>query len=167
MIDTERLRLEPLSRAHLEPWTRFMLDGDARAGLHTPDPAESADAAAAGLDRFVEVAEMYAIVDRETGEVAGFSGFVPRELEWGEELELGWMLLPAARGRGYATEAARTLLATRPSQRIISLIREDNLASQAVATRIGAARERVFEYWGYQTGVWVSHGGAGERSIQR
>jgi RimJ/RimL family protein N-acetyltransferase len=155
MIDTERLRLEPLSRAHLEPWTRFMLDGDARAGLHTPDPAESADAAAAGLDRFVDVAEMYAIVDKEAGAVAGFSGFVPRALEWGEELELGWMLMPAHRGRGYATEAARALHAGK-NQRIISLIRSDNEASQSVARRIGARRERVFEYWGYETGVWVS-----------
>ena len=47
MIETARLRLEPLSRIHLEPWLRFMMDGDARAGLHTPDPAESEEQAAA------------------------------------------------------------------------------------------------------------------------
>jgi [ribosomal protein S5]-alanine N-acetyltransferase len=109
MLDTARLMLEPLSRAHLEPWLRFMMDGDARAGLHTPDPAESEAQAAAGLDRFAEVATMYALVVRETREVAGFVGFVPRTMEWGDELELGWMLLPAHRGRGYATEAAAAL----------------------------------------------------------
>jgi RimJ/RimL family protein N-acetyltransferase len=163
-IETERLRLEPLSRAHLEPWTRFMLDGDARAGLHTPDPAESADAAAAGLDRFVDVGEMYVLLVKETGAVAGFSGFVPRQLEWGDEVELGWMLMLDQRGRGYATEAAQTLRATREG-RIISLIREDNPASQAVATRVGAQRERVFEYWGYETGVWVSQNDGDRRSI--
>jgi RimJ/RimL family protein N-acetyltransferase len=163
MIETERLMLEPLSRDHLEPWTRFMLDGDARAGLHTPDPSASAEEAAAGLDRFAEVAQMYALRVRESGEVAGFVGFVPRALEWGDEVELGWMLLPAHRGHGYATEAA---LALRPLQgeRVISLIREDNPASQAVARRLGAERERVFEYWGYETGVWVSQRDAGERS---
>ncbi|HZS24165.1 MAG TPA: GNAT family N-acetyltransferase [Gaiellaceae bacterium] len=155
MIETPRLRLEPLSRAHLEPWTRFMLDGDARAGLHTPDPAESAEQAAAGLDRFVEVGEMVALVVRETGEVAGFAGFVPRTLEWGDEVELGWMLLPAYRGRGYATEAA-SALRSRAGQRVISLIRTDNPASEAVARRLGAERERVIEYRGYATGVWVS-----------
>jgi RimJ/RimL family protein N-acetyltransferase len=166
MIETDRLRLEPLSREHLEPWTRFMLDGAARAGLHTPDPAESPEQAAAGLDRFVEVAEMYALVVRETGEVAGFSGFVPRRLEWGDEVELGWMLLPDARGHGYASEAARALRGSREG-RVISLIREDNPASQAVATRLGAERERVFEYWGYQTGVWVSHNGESARFTDR
>jgi RimJ/RimL family protein N-acetyltransferase len=76
-------------------------------------------------------------------------------MDWGDELELGWMLLPAHRGRGYATEAARALRATK-DRRIISLIRSDNPASQSVARRIGAERERVFEYWGYETGVWVS-----------
>ena len=165
MIETERLHLEPLSREHLEPWTRFMLDGDARAGLHTPDPSASAEEAAAGLDRFVEVAEMFALRVRESGEIAGFVGFVPRTLDWGDELELGWMLLPAHRGRGYATEAA---LALRPLQgeRVISLIREDNPASQAVARRLGSERERVFEYWGYETGVWVSQRGQEPRSTR-
>ena len=155
MIETERLILRPLSRDDHEPWTEFMLDGDARAGLHTPEPAASADDAAAALDRFVEAAEFYTLVVRESGEVAGWSGFVPRTLEWGEELELGWMLMPAVRGRGYATEAARALRATK-DRRIISLIRTDNPASESVARRIGAERERVFEYWGYETGVWVS-----------
>ena len=70
--------------------------------------------------------------------------------------ELGWHLAPEHRGRGYATEAA---LALRPlkGERVISLIRSDNAASQAVARRLGATRERVLDdYWGYETGVWVS-----------
>ena len=154
MIETERLTLRPLSRDHVDAWTRFMTDGDARAGLHTPDPVSSGDAAAA-LERFVEVAEMYTLVVRKSGEAAGFVGFIPRTMDWGDELELGWMLLPAHRGRGYATEAARALRATK-GRRIISLIRTDNPASESVARRIGAERERVFEYWGYETGVWVS-----------
>lgn len=154
MIETERLTLRPLSRDDVDAWTRFMTDGDARAGLHTPDAVDANDAATA-LERFVEVAEMYTLVVRESGETAGFVGFIPRTLDWGDELELGWMLLPAHRGLGYATEAARALHAMK-GRRIISLIRTDNPASESVARRIGAERERVFEYWGYETGVWVS-----------
>jgi RimJ/RimL family protein N-acetyltransferase len=111
VIETERLTLRPLSRADLDAWTRFMMDGDARAGLHTPEPATDPAQAEAALDRFVEIAEMYALIVRETGETAGFVGFVPRTMDWGDELELGWMLLPAHRGRGYATEAARAVMA--------------------------------------------------------
>jgi RimJ/RimL family protein N-acetyltransferase len=154
MIETDRLTLRPLSRDDVDAWTRFMTDGDARAGLHTPDPVSAEDAAAA-LNRFVDVAEMYTVVVRESGETAGFVGFVPRTMDWGDELELGWMLLPAYRRHGYATEAARALHATK-DRRIISLIRSDNPASQSVARRLGAECERVFEYWGYETGVWVS-----------
>jgi RimJ/RimL family protein N-acetyltransferase len=132
-----------------------MTDADARAGLHTPDAATPEQAETA-LDRFAEVAEMYTLLVRDTGETAGFVGFVPRTMDWGEELELGWMLMPDARGQGYATEAACALRATKPRERIISLIREDNAASQHVAQRLGATLERVFEYWGYETGVWVS-----------
>lgn len=65
------------------------------------------------------------------------------------------MLLPAHRGRGYATEAARALRATK-TQRIVSPIRTDNPASEDVARRIGASCESVFEYRGYETGCWVS-----------
>jgi RimJ/RimL family protein N-acetyltransferase len=154
MIETDRLTLRPLSREDVDAWTRFMTDGDARAGLHTPDPVSAEDAAAA-LDRFVDAAEMYTLVVRESGETAGFVGFIPRQMDWGDELELGWMLLPAYRRQGYATEAARALHATK-DERIISLIRSDNPASQSVARRVGAECERLFEYWGYETGVWVS-----------
>jgi RimJ/RimL family protein N-acetyltransferase len=153
-METERLILRPLSRDDVDAWTAFMTDGEARAGLHTPDPVSAGDAASA-LDRFVDVAEMYTLVVRASGKTAGFVGFIPRTMDWGEELELGWMLLPAHRGSGYATEAARALHATK-DRRIISLIRTDNPASESVARRIGAERERVFEYWGYETGVWVS-----------
>jgi [ribosomal protein S5]-alanine N-acetyltransferase len=153
-METERLILRPLSRDDVDAWTAFMTDGEARAGLHTPDPVSAGDAASA-LDRFVDVAEMYTLVVRASGETAGFVGFIPRTMDWGEELELGWMLLPAHRGSGYATEAARALHATK-DRRIISLIRTDNPASESVARRIGAEREHVFEYWGYETGVWVS-----------
>ena len=80
MIDTDRLTLRPLSRDDLDAWTRFMTDGDARAGLHTPDAA-TPEQAAAGLERFIEVAEMSTLLVRETGETAGFVGFVPRTMD--------------------------------------------------------------------------------------
>jgi RimJ/RimL family protein N-acetyltransferase len=56
--------------------------------------------------------------------------------------ELGWALVRAAWGNGYATEAARAVRAwaheDRNVDRLISLIAPDNLASQRVAQRLGA-----------------------------
>lgn len=154
MIETERLLLEPLSRAHLDPWVRFMADPDAKSGTHSPEPLDDPARAAQVLDAFAANGEMYAAVVRETGEVAGFTGFVPRTMDCGDEIELGWLYLPEFWGRGYATEAASALRPRREG-RIVSFIRTDNPASENVARKLGATRERVFEWHRFETGCWV------------
>ena len=56
--------------------------------------------------------------------------------------ELGWALIPAHRGRGYATEAAAALrdwaCGRRSIGRLVSLISPGNIPSQRVAERLGA-----------------------------
>lgn len=155
MIETERLTLRPLSRDDLAAFAEFLGDPEATAGLHTPDAQTDPAVVVKILDRWVEQAEMYTLVVKETGETAGFVGFVPREMEWGPELELGWLLLRRHWGRGYATEAAKALRPLK-QQRIISLIRTDNEASEKVATKLGSSKERELEYYGHRTGVWAS-----------
>jgi len=155
MIETDRLTLRPLAHDDLPAFALFLGDPRATAGLHTPDPQVDPDAVARLLDRWVEQAEMYTLIVKATGETAGFVGFVPSEMEWGPELELGWLVLPSHWGRGYATEAAKALRRLK-RQRIISLIRTDNKASENVATKLGSSKEREIEYHGHQTGVWVS-----------
>lgn len=58
------------------------------------------------------------------------------------ELEIGWHLSPSERGKGFATEAARTILAHIAERLgrtgLVSYIDADNAPSQAVATRLGA-----------------------------
>ena len=65
----------------------------------------------------------------------------------GREAELGYFLLPAARGRGLATTAARALCAWGAEHlglaRIELAIRPDNAPSRQVAKRLGAQFERV------------------------
>ena len=155
MIETDRLTLRPLSRDDLPAVAAVLGDPEATAGLHTPDPQTDPAVVAKILDRWVEQAEMYTLIVKATGETAGFVGFVPREMEWGDELELGWLLLKAHWGKGYATEAAKALRPLK-EQRIISLIRTDNKASERVAAKIGSSKERELTYYGHQTGVWVS-----------
>jgi RimJ/RimL family protein N-acetyltransferase len=57
--------------------------------------------------------------------------------------ELGWALVRSQRGRGYATQAALAVrdwaFKQRDIRRLISLIAPDNLASAAVARRLGAS----------------------------
>ena len=58
--------------------------------------------------------------------------------------EIGWALAPAARGKGYAAEAACAAIdwsfETFPLERIVSVIDPRNLASQRVAERLGERR---------------------------
>jgi RimJ/RimL family protein N-acetyltransferase len=155
MIETERLTLRPLSRDDLPAFAAFLADPEATAGLHTPDPQTDPEVVEKILDRWVEQAEMYSVIVKASGETAGFVGFVPREMEWGVEIELGWLLLPSHWHRGYATEAAKVLRPLK-QQRIISLIRTDNKASERVATKLGSSKERDIHYYGHETGVWVN-----------
>ena len=95
------------------------------------------------------------VLDRESGETVGFVGFVRRELDWGDEIELGWLIRRAHWGRGYATEAARSLRPLVPG-RIVSMIRVENEASANVARKLGMSIERELDYYGFRTYVWVS-----------
>ena len=98
---------------------------------------------------------MYAVGLRADGETAGFAGYAPRQLAWGDELELGWMLRRPFHGRGYATEAARALRPLVPG-RVVSLIRIENDASRNVAQKIGMTLEREIEFAGFRTHVFSS-----------
>ena len=59
------------------------------------------------------------------------------------DIEIGWGLVPEARGRGFATEASKAVIEwafrMREVRRVTATIPEDNAASQKVARRLGMA----------------------------
>ena len=87
---------------------------------------------------------LWAVEERATGLLAGRVGCWQPE-GW-PGLEIGWTLRREFWGRGYATEAAQTVLAdgfSRPgNSRLISLIHPENERSIAVALRLGMRREQ-------------------------
>jgi RimJ/RimL family protein N-acetyltransferase len=159
VIETARLELRPLSEQDIDAWSAFLADPEATRLLHMPEPIDDPDRALAGLQRWVSLFEepigMYSLTIPESGERPGFVGFVPRELDWGPELELGWLLRRAYWSRGFATEAARALRPLAPG-RVISMIRVENEASARVAQKLGMSIEQELEYHGFQTNVWAS-----------
>ena len=85
--------------------------------------------------------------------------------------EIGWTLAREAWGKGYATEAAATAIdwafANLGWTRIIHCIAPDNIASQAVATRLGSAWQGsgrlpaphdkdLMEIWGQSREEWFA-----------
>jgi RimJ/RimL family protein N-acetyltransferase len=84
------------------------------------------------------------IVEWCSGIVIGYTGVDWIEFGGGHWLEWGYRLDPAARGKGYATEASLALLDVASNDyagEVLGIIHPDNRASQNVIRKLG------FEYW--------------------
>ena len=85
---------------------------------------------------------LFVVEERSTGAFLGRVGPL-RPPGW-PGFEIAWALAPAARGKGFAEEAARAAIdwsfAHFQLDRIVSLIHPDNVASRRVATRLGERR---------------------------
>ena len=152
-IETERLLLRPF-----EPG-----DFDALAALHgdpdlvrwIPWGPRTPRQAAAVLERKLACTAIVAEGDglgiapvlKETGEMIGDFTLQYESAEH-SVAELGYLLSPRAQGRGYATEAARAILALAFERfgvhRVIARLEARNGSSAAVAERLGMRREAAF-----------------------
>ena len=112
-----------------------------------PPPAGFAES---WLNRYEEARrdgtrEGFAAFDR--GDAFVGLGLVPRIDREAREVELGYIVAPAARGRGVATEILRQLtrwaFAEAGAARIYLMIDVENPASERVAERCGYVREGV------------------------
>ncbi|MDG4759546.1 GNAT family N-acetyltransferase [Micromonospora sp. WMMD710] len=88
----------------------------------------------------------WAIEVRDTGRVVGTALLKPLpgrdETRRTEDIEVGWHLHPDSWGHGYATEAARTLVAREfaaGTSEIYAVVSPGNDASMAVCRRLGMA----------------------------
>lgn len=111
----------------------------------------------AGLERIVARYEemprmgLWAIVEKETGEIVGSVELVP--LDGGPEIEVGYHLARRHWGRGIATEAARGAIAygfeVLGLPRIVGVCYPENLASRRVLEKSGLVYERRGQWYGW------------------
>ena len=91
------------------------------------------------------------IEDRESGNIVGQCGIICQKIDGVPEWEVGYHLLEAYRGKGYASEAARAcrdvIFKKDLGQRAVSIIMLTNTSSQKVARRTGM---RVWKRTSYQ-----------------
>ena len=85
---------------------------------------------------------LWAVVEKATGEMVGQCGITWQTVEDGRQMpEVGYLLERAAWHKGYAAEAARACrdyaFDTLGFPEVCSIIRDNNLPSQAVARRSG------------------------------
>ncbi len=167
-LTTERLILRPFVAEDFAPFVEMMAHERTGfiGGPMTPPVAWRAFAAIAGAWS-IEGISMFSVIERDTGRWMGRVG--PwRPLGWPGN-EVGWGLIEAAEGRGYATEAATASMDWAFDHLgwddIIHTIGPTNLPSQAVARRLGAENRGPgrlpapldgwdVEVWGQTKAAW-------------
>ena len=100
---------------------------------------------------------MWALELKATGEFIGRAGLMYPD-GW-PDLEMGWMLKPEHRHHGYATEAGTAVLEFAwnqlHAQRVISLVRIGNEASDRVAERLGGEHIEDMDFYGSHSHVFA------------
>ena len=154
VIETERLRLEPLEVARLEDFIALMADPDtmrywAPGGPFSHDVAEQNFASSLKRLREHGFGKRW-IVAKETGTGLGFTdtkyfGDSCDDVS-PDEVEIGWMLTPSAWGQGYATEAGRAIrdeaFERLELESIVAVHHPANPASGRVMEKLGMTFER-------------------------
>jgi RimJ/RimL family protein N-acetyltransferase len=140
VIETDRLRLRPLTTADLDEVVRLHAAPEVVRTMGT----FAREAALARLERNEQEWDerghgLVAIIDRASGRFLGRSGLK----YWPQfgETEVGWVLRPDAWGHGFATEAGQACLdwgfRTLEVPYLTAMIVPDNYRSIAVAKRLG------------------------------
>lgn len=144
------IRLEPLSESHVEPLAVLVADPDVQRFTRVPAPPPPGfPRTLVGRyeqGRHLGTREGFAILDGASDAFLGIA-VVPRIDREARTAELGYVVTPAARGRGVATAALGLLtewaFATLAAERLELLISVENEASRRVATHCGYQREGV------------------------
>ena len=144
---TERLRFRRMRMTDLDDVTALLIAFDPMRGDRPPSTRDDAV-------RWIEWQERNHaehgfglwVVETHDGAFVGDCGLTVQDVEGTPHVEVGYHLLPATRGHGYATEAARSVrdcAAAHGVDHLVALVRPDNAPSQRVARRLGMEVERT------------------------
>ena len=161
VLETKRLLLREFQMGDAE--ALFAVLGDAATMQYYPaafDRAGVESWIARNIERYTRNGfGLWAMELKSTGEVIGDCGCALQEVEGRREIEIGYHVRRDLWGQGYATEAARHCVAHAFSQlgaeRVISMIRPENLSSRRVAEKNGLKCEKIIFWHGYGHCVYV------------
>ncbi|MGW0798233.1 GNAT family N-acetyltransferase [Streptomyces sp. NPDC002692] len=152
-LRTDRLLLRRWRDSDLAPWAEMNADPEVREHLGDLLTREQSDASVASFREEFDRRGYgwWALEVRATGEFIGFAGLdqVEEDMPF-TGVEIGWRLARGAWGHGYASEAARTVLAhgfeALVLSEILAVTTAANLRSRAVMRRIGMTRDPADDF---------------------
>jgi RimJ/RimL family protein N-acetyltransferase len=143
IVETERLIVRALEPGDVEALAALWCDPAATAYLGGP---RGFDAVCRTLRDDLTLPEqpafdLWPTIEKASGCVVGHCGLLDKEIADRTEIELVYVIAPAAWGRGFATEAGRAIrdhaVTVLGRQRLVALIHPDNAASERVAGKLG------------------------------
>lgn len=144
MIETERLLLHPMLPEDVDPLLNIFADPRVMAsfGLEPFDRSQMDAWVQRNLDHQDQHGYgLFAVILKRTDELIGDCGLDEMELDGPSGAELGYDLQSRYWNQGLATEAATAVrdyaFGTLALPRLMSLIRQGNIASRRVAEKIG------------------------------
>ncbi len=160
ILETSRLRLREFAREDADALTLVLSDEETMRFY--PAPYDRA-----GVERWIErnlaryAADgvgLWAMILKSSGELIGDCGIIRQEVEGEFLFEIGYHLRRDCWHRGYATEAAVACrewgFRNLKVERLISLIRQENLPSQHVAERNSMTIWKEIEWRGLRHYVY-------------
>jgi [ribosomal protein S5]-alanine N-acetyltransferase len=161
ILETERLKLRHFLPADLDELASILTDPETMQYYERPfTVAESERWIAQNLDRYeTDGFGLWVIESKENGEFLGDCGPVRRFVDERDEVEIGWQVKRTRWRQGIASEAGAACrdYAFGPLglDRVISLVRPENVPSRGVAEKIGMSIEKEIDYKGMNHYVYV------------
>jgi RimJ/RimL family protein N-acetyltransferase len=161
--ETERLHIRPLKFDDIPIWKTFFEDNPKLSFLPLDSQKNSQEHAEEWLmyqyKRYEENRYGHlALICKDTCEFVGQCGLLTQEVDGEEVLEIGYHILPAYWGNGYAPEAAQFMrdfaFTNKLTDKLVSIIDIRNTASQRVAEKNGMKKGKQTKYWGLDVNVY-------------
>ncbi len=156
---SDRLRFVPWDKSFAPAWEPFFKDPKALAFLAFDAELSSLEKAEFWIDKQLERYRKkefghLALFDWQAEKLVGSAGILLREIEGEQYHEIAYSILPQFWGKGYAGEAARTLIKFAQkhldADQLVSIIDLENHPSIQVAKKIGFKELRTIDFEGEQ-----------------
>lgn len=160
--ETDRLIFREIQESDFNDWLEFFKDPS--TSVHWIEEKESPEKECAKwyekqFGRYQSGrGGMNALVEKQSGKLVGHCGLLVQTVDGIQELEIGYSLLAAFWGKGYAREAARlcrdVAFQSKYSESLISIISVTNVPSENVARKNGMSVDKTTAYNGNSVNIF-------------